>query len=180
MVIKCTQVESTYQPRSLLISLTYPPLNSSYISFPAPYKSPLSPSHLNHKLPTHQVFPIMACFGRIAFIFALLFFSLALVSNARHDPVHHSRHRQKFVSVKGSHFSLKRSPFLFNGFNSYWMMSVAADLNMRHQVTQVFRDASAAGMSVCRTWAFADGGSNALQLSPGNYDERVFQVSRYS
>ncbi|WOG97543.1 hypothetical protein DCAR_0416884 [Daucus carota subsp. sativus] len=117
----------------------------------------------------------MACFGRIAFIFALVFFSLALVSNARHNPLHHSRHRQKFVSVKGSHFSLKRSPFLFNGFNSYWMMSVAADLNMRHQVTQVFRDASAAGMSVCRTWAFADGGSNALQLSPGNYDERVFQ-----
>lgn len=32
------------------------------------------------------------------------------------------------------------------------------------------------GMTVCRTWAFSDGGPNALQISPGLFDERVFQV----
>lgn len=120
----------------------------------------------------------MACFSKITCILALLLLSLALVSKARViGPVNYSRNRQGFVGIKGSHFTLEGSPFLFNGFNSYWMMTVAADPNMRHQVTEVFRDASAAGMSVCRTWAFADGSSNALQLSPGTYDERVFQVN---
>ncbi|KAK1386831.1 Mannan endo-1,4-beta-mannosidase [Heracleum sosnowskyi] len=118
----------------------------------------------------------MASFNKITCVLALLLLSLALVCKARvFDPVKYSRNRRGFVSIKGSHFALKGSPFLFNGFNSYWMMTVAADPNMRHQVTEVFRDASAAGMSVCRTWAFADGSSNALQLSPGTYDERVFQ-----
>ncbi|KAK1386832.1 Mannan endo-1,4-beta-mannosidase 1 [Heracleum sosnowskyi] len=106
----------------------------------------------------------MACFSKITCVLALLL-SLALVSKARvFDSVDYSRNKQGFVSIKGSHFTLKGSPFLFNGFNSYWMMTVAADPNMRHQVTEVFRDASAAGMSVCRTWAFADGSSNALHV----------------
>ncbi|PHT33975.1 Mannan endo-1,4-beta-mannosidase 3 [Capsicum baccatum] len=43
------------------------------------------------------------------------------------------------------------------------------------RVTEVLKDASAAGLSVCRTWAFSDGGDRALQISPGVYDERVFQ-----
>ena len=108
---------------------------------------------------------------------AILVLSLALVSRARVlDPVDHSS-TPEFVRIQGSQFVLRRSTFLFNGFNAYWMMTVAADPSKRHQVTEVFRDASAAGMSVCRTWAFADGSSNALQLSPGTYDERVFQVN---
>lgn len=123
----------------------------------------------------------MACPGKITCIFALLFLSLALVSKAIDvDPVDYSKNKQAFVGIKGSQFSLRGSPFLFNGFNSYWMMTVAADPGMRYKVTEVFRDASAAGMSVCRMWAFADGGSNALQLSPGTYDERVFQVNIYN
>ncbi|RWV84575.1 hypothetical protein GW17_00053699 [Ensete ventricosum] len=32
------------------------------------------------------------------------------------------------------------------------------------------------GLSVARTWAFSDGGSNALQNSPGAYSEQIFQV----
>uniref|UniRef100_A0A0A0KXV4 Mannan endo-1,4-beta-mannosidase n=1 Tax=Cucumis sativus TaxID=3659 RepID=A0A0A0KXV4_CUCSA len=82
-----------------------------------------------------------------------------------------------FVGVQDDHFQLNGSPFLFNGFNSYWMMSVAADPNQRHKVTQVFRDAATAGLTVCRTWAFNDGGFHALQISPGVYDESVFQVN---
>lgn len=85
-----------------------------------------------------------------------------------------------FVRTSGSHFLLHGSPFLFNGFNSYWMMHVAANSDDRHKVSDVFRDASAAGLTVYRTWAFGDGGDGALQISPGTYDERVFQVSATS
>nr|GMD14937.1 mannan endo-1,4-beta-mannosidase 1-like [Ipomoea batatas] len=80
-----------------------------------------------------------------------------------------------WVTIKGAHFELNGSPFLFNGFNSYWLMHVASEPNERHKVTEVLRDASAAGLSVCRTWAFSDGNRyNGLQISPGVYDERVF------
>lgn len=82
-----------------------------------------------------------------------------------------------FVRTRGSQFVLRGSTFLFNGFNSYWMMHVAADPSQRDKVSQVFKEASAAGLSVCRTWAFSDGVAGALQMSPGTYDEQVFQVS---
>ncbi|KAI3488856.1 hypothetical protein L1887_47018 [Cichorium endivia] len=80
-----------------------------------------------------------------------------------------------FVRTRGPNFVLNGSPFLFNGFNAYWMMNIATDPSERIKVTQVFQDAANAGLSVCRTWAFADGGDKALQISPGAYDERVFQ-----
>ncbi|CAK9155256.1 unnamed protein product [Ilex paraguariensis] len=67
----------------------------------------------------------------------------------------------------GTQFVLNGSPFLFNGFNSYWMMNVATNPSDRFKVSEVFRDAAVAGLSVCRTWAFADGGDKALQISPG-------------
>ncbi|KAF8010421.1 hypothetical protein BT93_J1141 [Corymbia citriodora subsp. variegata] len=82
-----------------------------------------------------------------------------------------------FVQVRGTRFVLNGSPFLFNGFNSYWMMHVAVEPSDRTKVSSVFREASAAGLTVCRTWAFSDGGDRALQVSPGVYDERVFEVS---
>lgn len=82
-----------------------------------------------------------------------------------------------FVTTNGAHFVLNGLPFLFNGFNSYWMMNVATEPSERHKVSEVFRDAAAAGLSVCRTWAFADGGNKALQISPGVYDEHVFEVT---
>ncbi|KAL7603568.1 hypothetical protein Lser_V15G19109 [Lactuca serriola] len=80
-----------------------------------------------------------------------------------------------FVQTKGTNFVLNGSPFLFNGFNAYWMMNVATVPRQRIKVTKVLQDAANVGLSVCRTWAFADGGDKALQISPGAYDERVFQ-----
>lgn len=56
-------------------------------------------------------------------------------------------------------------------------MNVATQPSERHKISDVFRDAASAGLSVCRTWAFGDGGNQALQISPGVYDEAVFQVS---
>lgn len=82
-----------------------------------------------------------------------------------------------FVQTKDARFVINGSPFLFNGFNAYWMMNLASDPTQRAKVSEVFKEASAAGLTVCRTWAFADGGYRALQISPGVYDEGVFQVA---
>ncbi|KAL1542752.1 Mannan endo-1,4-beta-mannosidase 2 [Salvia divinorum] len=82
---------------------------------------------------------------------------------------------QSFVGISGSQLVLDGSPFLFTGFNSYWMMYLSSDANDRQKVSAALREASAAGLTVCRTWAFADGGDRALQISPGTYDEHVFQ-----
>lgn len=83
---------------------------------------------------------------------------------------------EPFVQTRGTQFVLDNSPFLFNGFNAYWMMNVASQPSERYKVTNVFREAVASGLTVCRTWAFNDGGNQALQISPGVYDENVFQV----
>ena len=93
-----------------------------------------------------------------------------------HPHAHPHAHHGKFVRTEGNKFVLHGSPFLFNGFNSYWMMSVAGDPAERCKVTEVFQEAALAGLTVCRTWAFNDGGYRPLQVSPGVYDEQVFQV----
>ncbi|KAF3321720.1 mannan endo-1,4-beta-mannosidase 5-like protein [Carex littledalei] len=87
-----------------------------------------------------------------------------------------STNGESFVKTQGTEFALDGRPFLFNGFNSYWMMHVAANPRERNKVTEVFSEAAANGLTVCRTWVFTDGGDRALQLSPGVYDERVFEA----
>ncbi|CAN4099992.1 unnamed protein product [Withania somnifera] len=113
----------------------------------------------------------MAYFIRAICSFFALFCLLAIVTEARNI----ENNKVGFVRTRGAHFVLDGSPFLFNGFNSYWLMHVAAQPTERYKVSEVFKEASAAGLSVCRTWAFSDGGDAALQISPGVYDERVFQ-----
>ncbi|CAA0829042.1 Mannan endo-1-4-beta-mannosidase 7 [Striga hermonthica] len=81
-----------------------------------------------------------------------------------------------FVQTKGTQFVLDDSPFIFNGFNAYWMMHVSSQPNQREKVSNVFQEAANAGLTVCRTWAFSDGGDQALQISPGVYNEYVFQA----
>lgn len=109
----------------------------------------------------------------ISCIFVVFVLSLALACEAR--VLLDNNANEGFVRANGAHFELNGSPFLFNGFNSYWLMHVAAEPSERYKVTEVLREASSAGLSVCRTWAFSDGGDRALQISPGVYDERVFQ-----
>jgi mannan endo-1,4-beta-mannosidase len=65
-----------------------------------------------------------------------------------------------FVERRGAQLFLDSRPFYANGWNSYWLM----DAEM--------------GLTVCRTWAFNDGAYNALQVSPGHFDERVFKVNK--
>ncbi|PUZ55489.1 hypothetical protein GQ55_5G215800 [Panicum hallii var. hallii] len=83
--------------------------------------------------------------------------------------------RDGFVRVQGTRFVLNGNPFFANGFNAYWLMSFGADPAQRGRVTSALSQAAGAGLSVARTWAFSDGGSNALQYSPGRYNENTFQ-----
>ncbi|PON36139.1 1,4-alpha-glucan-branching enzyme [Parasponia andersonii] len=98
---------------------------------------------------------------------------------ADHNVVYGARQLQVvpsgFVQTRGTDFMINGSPFFFNGFNSYWMMTVASQPSQRYKISNVFREAAAAGLTVCRTWAFSDGGDQALQMSPGVYNEAVFQ-----
>ncbi|KAJ3696762.1 hypothetical protein LUZ61_000467 [Rhynchospora tenuis] len=57
-------------------------------------------------------------------------------------------------------------------------MAAGSEYN-RTKVVDVLSEAAANGLTVCRSWAFADGGDRALQLSPGVYDEHVFQALDY-
>ncbi|KAL6508103.1 Mannan endo-1,4-beta-mannosidase 6 [Orobanche gracilis] len=79
------------------------------------------------------------------------------------------------VQKKGNQFTVNGQPFYVNGFNTYWLMVFAVDKSTREKVSEVFQQASAVGLSVCRTWAFNDGQWRALQKSPSVYDEQVFE-----
>lgn len=91
-----------------------------------------------------------------------------------------SRQRDEFIRVRGTRFLLNGTPYYANGFNAYWLMYMASDPSQRYLVSNVFRQASSHGLSVARTWAFNDAGDRALQVSPGSYNEHVFQVFFYS
>ncbi|KAF9595864.1 hypothetical protein IFM89_005350 [Coptis chinensis] len=80
------------------------------------------------------------------------------------------------VQKKGNQFVINDRPFYVNGFNTYWLMVFAVDQSTRDKVSQVFKQASIVGLTVCRTWAFNDGGWKALQKSPSVYDEDVFKA----
>lgn len=84
--------------------------------------------------------------------------------------------REDFVQTKGNHFVLDERPLYFNGFNAYWLMYQAADPSTRPMVTTTLKQASEHGVNLIRTWAFNDGAYRALQITPGVYDEIVFQV----
>lgn len=84
--------------------------------------------------------------------------------------------RTGFVKTEGTHFSVNGKPLFVNGFNSYWLMTLATNPAQRNKVTSVFEQAIVHGLNVARTWAFNDGQYKALQISPGVYDEQVFQA----
>ncbi|XXG60621.1 hypothetical protein AAC387_Pa04g2480 [Persea americana] len=114
----------------------------------------------------------MAMISRINYI-CVIFTLFASLCNARNLHLHSQM--KNFVTIQDNLFSINGRAFLFNGFNSYWMMVVGADPSQRYKISTVFGEAAAVGLTVCRTWAFNDGGDHALQISPGVYDEQVFQ-----
>ncbi|WOK95881.1 mannan endo-1,4-beta-mannosidase 6-like [Canna indica] len=103
-------------------------------------------------------------------------------STSRHERVHEDYldgvedEEWGMVERRGNQFVLGSQPFYVNGFNTYWLMLLAVDLSTRGKVSDVLRQASSVGLTVCRTWAFNDGGWRALQKSPSVYDEEVFKA----
>lgn len=94
-----------------------------------------------------------------------------------------------FVCTNATHFfinaddgdcrkSSSASSLYLNGWNSYWLLGMSAT-GKKDKVSEMLRRGREMGMVVCRTWAFSDGGSNALQISPGRFNEKVFQVGRF-
>lgn len=81
----------------------------------------------------------------------------------------------EFISSNGVHFILNGSYYYANGFNAYWLMVVASDPSQRNKISSVFHEAVSNGLTLSRTWAFNDGGSQPLQFSPGVYNEQMFQ-----
>ncbi|KAL5209202.1 hypothetical protein ABZP36_004825 [Zizania latifolia] len=80
------------------------------------------------------------------------------------------------VRVDGTQFVANGGKTIyFSGFNAYWLMMTASDTARRDAVVTAFRQASARGLNLARTWAFSDGGDQPLQSSPGVYDEAMFQ-----
>ncbi|KAL4532417.1 hypothetical protein Ndes2526B_g08318 [Nannochloris sp. 'desiccata'] len=79
------------------------------------------------------------------------------------------------VSADRTHLCLNEKPWYFCGANCYYLMTRAADPSTLPDVISVLDDLQAAGITVVRTWAFADGPQwSALQPSPGVFDENVF------
>jgi mannan endo-1,4-beta-mannosidase len=54
------------------------------------------------------------------------------------------------------------------------MMNVAARQSQWYRISNIFRQAAAAGLTVSRTWAFSDGVDQALQVSPWVFSGPVF------
>lgn len=85
----------------------------------------------------------------------------------------------KFVGRNGTRFTIDGKAFYVNGWNSYWLMDQAVEEFSRPRMRAMLRAGAQMGLTVCRTWAFNDGSYNALQVSPGQFDERVFRVRRF-
>lgn len=83
----------------------------------------------------------------------------------------------EFVKTSGHQFSLGGKALYVNGANIYWLMSMATDVASRAAVTEVLTEAAGVGVTLVRTWAFSDGTDyHPLQVTPGVFDESVFQV----
>ncbi|CAK7345090.1 unnamed protein product [Dovyalis caffra] len=72
------------------------------------------------------------------------------------------------------------SAFYVNGWNSYWLMMESVWSSSRSKASEMLKRGAQMGLTVCRTWAFSDGfGPDALQVSPGVFNERVFRGLDY-
>ncbi|XP_024359301.1 putative mannan endo-1,4-beta-mannosidase 9 [Physcomitrium patens] len=100
--------------------------------------------------------------------------------------VHNTRHARRhvkavssdsdFVNTRGHQFTVNGKALYVNGANIYWLMSMGTEESTRSVVTDVLTEAAAVGVTVVRTWAFADGSDyHPLQKTPGMFDESTFQ-----
>lgn len=115
------------------------------------------------------MYPILGIASCIAFIY-ISFSDLSFGD-------YHTEQKMDFVRRNGTQFMVDDGKvFYVNGWNAYWLMDHAVDEYSRPRIRAMFQAGSKMGMTVCRAWAFNDGDYNALQISPGRFDERVFRV----
>ncbi|XP_047318612.1 mannan endo-1,4-beta-mannosidase 2-like [Impatiens glandulifera] len=113
------------------------------------------------------VYPVLG----FASLFAFLYMSFGHLFNLQNGENSFS-----FVQRNGTHFTSDGTIFYVNGWNSYWLMEHAVEDKSRPRVREMMQQGAKMGLTVCRTWAFNDGAYNALQISPGKFDERVFKA----
>lgn len=113
------------------------------------------------------LYPILGFASFVAFIY-MSFGDLMLN--------YHKQPSFGFVERNGTQFMLDGRAFYVNGWNSYWFMDHAVEEYSRPRIRAMLQAGTKMGLTVCRTWAFNDGDYNALQISPGRFNERVFQV----
>ncbi|KAK8517255.1 hypothetical protein V6N13_092538 [Hibiscus sabdariffa] len=132
----------------------------------------------------NKLYPLLG----ILLLSIFLYFNLNFGDNPITFPVLWQS-KMGFVSANSTHFIVvndgasaeNQSPFYVNGWNSYWLMqeSVWAGPS-RSRVSKMLKRGAEMGLTVCRTWAFNDGhGPNALQMSPGVFNERAFRGLDY-
>ncbi|XP_022764073.1 mannan endo-1,4-beta-mannosidase 5-like isoform X3 [Durio zibethinus] len=114
------------------------------------------------------LYPILGFASCVAFIY-MSFGDLKLSSFPKEPKL-------SFVERNGTQFLLDGKPLYVNGWNSYWLMAHSVDENRRPMVSAMLQAGAKMGLTVCRTWAFNDGGYDALQISPRQFDERVFKT----
>lgn len=104
---------------------------------------------------------------------------LALASAEKHSQ--QQWHTTEFVEAQGTQLYVGAQPFRYLGANAYWLMAEASySESGRRNVQTVLDDAVALGVSVVRTWAFADGSDEPhLQVYPGQFDQNMLQALDY-
>ncbi|GJW93255.1 mannan endo-1,4-beta-mannosidase 2-like protein [Tanacetum coccineum] len=86
------------------------------------------------------------------------------------------RHLKMALESGMDNFVVDGKLFYVNGWNSYWFMDHAVHDHSRPRIRAMLQAAAKMGLTVCRTWAFNDGDYNALQVTPGQFDEKTFKV----
>ncbi|KAM0025903.1 putative mannan endo-1,4-beta-mannosidase [Helianthus debilis subsp. tardiflorus] len=117
------------------------------------------------------VCPILGFVSILVFVY--LSFGDLLSVNYKNDP------KLSFVESNGTNFVVDGKVFYVNGWNSYWFMEHAVVDHSRPRIREMLQTVAKMGLTVCRTWAFNDGDYNALQVAPGQFDERVFKALDY-
>ncbi|CAI9116782.1 OLC1v1018023C1 [Oldenlandia corymbosa var. corymbosa] len=106
-------------------------------------------------------------------IFILLLLLLLIHEHGKHGQI---LAQDDYIKIAGGQFILGGSSFYINGFNAYWFMIFGSDPSRKDKVSTAFKEAIDHGLTVARIWAFSDGGgTEALQYSPGSYNENIFQ-----
>ncbi|XP_078165756.1 mannan endo-1,4-beta-mannosidase 6-like [Carex rostrata] len=119
-----------------------------------------------------RIYTLLGLFLLIAFIY-LTYFSPSNSPPAFKIPIPWLQPKLSFIGRNSTRFVdlSTGEPVYLNGWNSYWLLSAGS----HSAVSEMLKRGRGMGMGVCRTWAFSDGGPTPLQISPGRFDETMFQ-----